>query len=96
MLRVGQISDLKLHKQNKSLNDLNLSSVVFYEQIMLLNDLIDSLNDPMGLQNRPADARAFSLLQFKKRPWDRGWGLGICSPEKIFKSRTSEIAFLVI
>ena len=29
----------------------------------------------MGLQNRPADARAFSLPQFKKRPWDRGWWL---------------------
>ena len=27
----------------------------------------------MGLQNRPADARAFSLPQFKKRPSDRGW-----------------------
>ena len=39
---------------------------------MLLNDLIDSLNEPMGLQNRPADARAFSLLQFEERPWDRG------------------------
>ena len=39
---------------------------------MLLSDLIDSLNEPMGLQNRPADTRAFSLPQFKKRPWDRG------------------------
>ena len=27
--------------------------------------------DILGVM-RPADARAFSLPQFKKRPWDRG------------------------
>ena len=49
-----------------------------------------SLNEPMGLQNTPADARAFSLPQFKKRPWDRGCSVTHSFIEASFSKASAE------